>query len=141
MKTAGQLEVHEHCYIRGPHANRASGYKFSHSHADGERVHGHPDCGPASFTIDKDEWLRATGLKGGGRKKFTPEPTGEQLPIEELADWQKSFEVVLVDGPPPEESECGPGISPIQRMVQTFGMSYMVRDERPARSGPKKAAR
>jgi hypothetical protein len=136
--TAPKLEVHEHCVIGGPRAHKTWLNHITHSHVDGNRAHQHPDCGPASFTIDKDEWLKATGLRGGGRKKYTAGPTGEQLPIAELEDWQKTFEVVLVDGPPPEESTCGPGVGPIARMVQTFGMAYTVRDDR-ANPPPRRA--
>src|SRR6266487_5014440 len=101
------LEVHEHTFVSGPRAHggcyspRGTWQlsKFSHSHEGGERPHQHPNCGPAAFTIDQADWFRATGLKGGGRKTFTPGPTGEQFPIKELEDWQTSFEVVIV-GPP-----------------------------------------
>ena len=77
------LEVHEHCYLAGPHANGRD-YKFAHSHEGGEGPHYHDDgtsrTGPAARTIDRDAWLRVTGMRGGGRKVFTPRPTGAQLP-------------------------------------------------------------
>lgn len=73
------LEVHEHCIISGPRAYTAGLNKVRHSHADGDRAHSHADTGPASYTIDKDEWAAATGLRGGGRKKFTKRASGEQL--------------------------------------------------------------
>jgi hypothetical protein len=66
-----EFEVHEHSRIVG-----GSG-KVKHSHEDATAAH--PQHGPAHFTIDRDEWRRTTGLKGGGRKKFTKRPTGVQL--------------------------------------------------------------
>jgi len=127
-KPAGRraaLEVHEHCFIRGPKANKSWLYKFSHSHECGEVPHQHPDTGPASYTIDKDEWFRETGMRGGGKKKFTKEPTGEQFPIVELEEWQKSFEIVV--GPMPKgkqfENATGPGIALPLRLIKTFGMT------------------
>ena len=87
--------------------------------------HQHPDTGPACYTIDKDEWVRDTGLRGGGRKKFTKVPTGEQFPIVELEEWQKSFEIIY--GPPPKgpqyENATGPGIALPLRLVKGFGMT------------------
>jgi hypothetical protein len=77
--TGRALEVHQHAYITGPWANRVSS-SFEHSHASGQAPHRHADTGPALFTIDKDEWFRATGLKGGGRKEYTDQPFGAQLP-------------------------------------------------------------
>jgi hypothetical protein len=80
---SAHLEVHEHCFIRGNRARYAGtdASHLVHSHEGGDVPHTHADTGPASYTIDKDEWLRATGLVGGGgRKKFTDEPTGEQFP-------------------------------------------------------------
>src|SRR5690242_4202061 len=94
------LEVHKHSIISGPRS-RWSGAEIVHSHEGGDTRHQHPDCGPASYVIDKDEWLAATGLKGGGRKKFTARPTGEQLPIRELEGWQKSFEIIVCNPPHP----------------------------------------
>lgn len=127
-----QFEVHEHCYVSGPRANGAY-YKFSHSHEGGDQPHQHPNTGPASYTIDKDEWFRATGLRGGGLKKFTTRPTGEQLPWQELEAWQKTFEVVIHGDPTPELGE-GPGIAPAVRMVKQFRMRIAdVRDERRGR--------
>lgn len=122
------LEVHEHCIISGPRS-RWSGAKIVHSHEGGDARHQHPDCGPASFVIDKDEWFATTGLRGGGRKKFTARPTGEQLPIAELADWQKSFEIIVCASPanlrgPDNEFNggAGPGISPAMRMILACDM-------------------
>ena len=122
------FEIHEHCFVRGPRSR--GGYdrkgnwqtgKFSHSHEGGDVPHQHPDTGPAAYTIDKDEWSRKTGLRGGGRKKFTVKPTGEQMPIIELEDWQKSFEIHVAPPPPGHQGE-GPGIALPMRMVLGFGM-------------------
>jgi hypothetical protein len=123
------LDVHEHVFVSGPRshgmfirATQKTTAHFSHSHEGGDVPHQHPDTGPASYTIDKDEWFRATGLRGGGRKKFTAKPNGEQFQIVELEDWQKSFEIIV--GPPPKEYHGeGPGISPAARMILGFGMT------------------
>lgn len=124
--TKNRLEVHEHCIISGPRANKTWCNKIVHSHEGGSDSHQHPDTGPASYTIDKDEWLRATGLRGGGRKKFTLSATGEQLPRVELEDWQREFEVI-VGPPPPDFSGSGAGIAPVVRMILAFGMTCTVR--------------
>jgi hypothetical protein len=117
----GRFEVHEHCFIRGDRANKSWLYKFSHSHEGGDVPHQHPDTGPASYTIDKDEWFLATGLRGGGRKKFSAKPSGEQFPIVELEDWQRSFEII-VGSPPKDHQGEGPGLAPAARMILAFGM-------------------
>lgn len=77
------LEVHRHVFISGPRAGQTIVHSHEGGHSDpsGAGAHTHPDTGPARFTIDADEWARATGLKGGGKKKFTKRATGEQLPI------------------------------------------------------------
>ena len=124
-----RLEVHEHTYVSGPNANRSPCRKVVHSHADGTRPHQHPDTGPATYTIDKDEWFSKTGLIGGGRKKYTASPSGEQLPIVELEDWQRSFDIII-----DEESlerfhresaspVTGPGLAPAFRMILGHGMT------------------
>lgn len=115
-----KLEVHEHWYPKGP-----CGRRLIHSHEGGSVPHQHPDTGPGSYTIDKDEWERATGLKGGGKKKFTAKPSGEQAPIVELEDWQKSFVVVV--GSPVSSSGEGPGIALPLRMALQFGMEFEVK--------------
>jgi hypothetical protein len=131
------FEVHEHIFISGPRANgvfiqatQKTTSHCSHSHAGGSAPHKHPDTGPASYTIDKDDWSRATGMLGGGRKKFTKQPTGEQLPIADLEDWQKSFEIVVC--PPPKEFRgTGAGMAAAIRMILGFGMTVAaVRDGR-----------
>lgn len=135
-QTKTRLEVHEHCFIRGERA-RFAGLamgKLVHSHEGGDVPHQHPDTGPGSYTIDKDEWMRATGLKGGGKKRFTPKPNGEQPPIVELEDWQKSFEIIVCK-PPTEYIGEGPGIAPAARMILGFGMTVSA-----IRSGTEEAA-
>jgi hypothetical protein len=117
-----RLEVHEHCFIHGARA-RHVGSKLVHSHAGGDVPHKHPDTGPGSYTIDKDEWARVTGLKGGGRKRFTPRPSGEQFPNVELEDWQKSFEIIVCSPPPRFDGFEGPDIAPAVRMILAFGMT------------------
>jgi hypothetical protein len=122
-----KLEVHEHSYTSGPRANRP-GSKFSHSHEGGDVPHQHPATGPGCYTIDKDAWFRATGLCGGGRKKFTAKATGECLPIRELEDWQKSF-VVVVGPPTPERMGAGPDVALPARMILSFGMTCEVKEK------------
>ncbi|HXI17793.1 MAG TPA: hypothetical protein VNM48_15640 [Chloroflexota bacterium] len=90
--TSASLEVHTHSYIAGSRSG-----KVDHSHADGSRRHQHAATGPAKYTIDKDEWYATTGYKGGGRRKFTKNPVGPQLPLVELEAWQQSFKVVFCD--------------------------------------------
>jgi len=131
------FEVHEHSFVSGPRVGghyEADGKwhtgSFAHSHEGGSEPHAHPQTGPASYTIDKDEWHRATGIPvGGGRRQYTRTPTGEQMPWVELEDWQKHFEVIIAGDPKPELGE-GPGIALPERIAQTFRMSYTVRDER-----------
>jgi hypothetical protein len=126
------FEVHEHSYVSGPRTGGGYGPdgkwqpgKFQHSHDRGNVRHQHPDTGPACYTIDKDEWARVTGLRGGGRKKFTAAPSGEQLPWKDLEDWQKSFQVII--GPPtPKKWGAGPGLAPAARMILGFGMTATV---------------
>jgi hypothetical protein len=109
-------EVHEHCIIRGDRAHKTWCNKIVHSHPGGHLPHQHADTGPASFTIDKDDWFRATGLRGGGRKKFTKKPTGEQFPIVELEPWQTEFEVIYA--PPPKDWKgTGGGMATASRMI------------------------
>lgn len=118
------LEVHEHAFITGP---RARGLKprFFHSHEGGDEPHAHPDTGPACYTIDKDDWLRATGMRGGARKKFSVKPTGEQMPVVALEDWQKSFEIIVCKPTAPEMG-AGPGMALPTRMVLAHKMTIAV---------------
>lgn len=130
-----KLEVHEHSIISGPRACR--GERVIHSHAGGDAPHQHPDTGPASYIIDKDDWLRETGLSGGGRKSFTAAPTGEQLPTVELEDWQKTFEV-HVGAPPPGFQGTGGGMFTAARMI--LGSRMTVSNVVPFPSKPVRSA-
>jgi hypothetical protein len=85
----GPFEVHEHTFLSGPRAKFSPAERLVHSHEGGERPHQHAEVGPATYTIDKDDWFRLTGFRGGGKKTFTKRPSGEQLPIVELEDLAK----------------------------------------------------
>lgn len=105
------LEVHEHHYIAGPRS-RGGASKFEHSHEGGHMPHVHEDgeneTGPAARTIDKDDWFRATGLRGGGRKRFTKKPIGPQLPTIETEP--SRIDVIIVgDGGASVAGESGGG--------------------------------
>jgi hypothetical protein len=117
-----RLEVHEHCIISGPLRGLIGRNKFSHSHAGGDAYHLHPDTGPGSYTIDKDEWLYSTGLKGGGRKKFTVRPSGEQFPLVEPKDGEDSFQIIVGKPMPVFQGE-GPGVALPMRMVLASKMT------------------
>ena len=111
-------EVHEHCFISGPNANR--GMRLVHSHEGGDKPHEHADsvhrAGPGSYTIDKDAWFARTGLRGGGRKKFTPKPTGQQLPLV-VVEAPKMRIVIVGDGGAAAARGCtGAGLDPVNRM-------------------------
>lgn len=108
MTARAKLEVHEHSCIR-------STRKIVHSHEGGDVRHRHDRFGPATYTIDKDAWLAATGLRGGGRKKYTAQPTGEQLPIIEVTDLESSFDITVVGEPCAEQT--GPGLALPNRMI------------------------
>lgn len=139
-----KLEVHEHCIIRGPRANRTGawpagqGSTIEHSHDGGDVPHSHPETGPGSYTIDKDEWFRATGLKGGGRKKFTSAPTGEQFEFIARTAEESSFEVIVCDPPrPPGFTGEGGGHHAAARMVLGSRLTAVVRpadDPKPPRA-------
>lgn len=110
-------EVHEHCIISGPrHSGFLERNRIVHSHEGGDEYHTHPDCGPGSYTIDKDEWFRATGLRGGGRKKFTKAPDGEQLPYVARKPGEGEFEIHMGE-PPPGWQGTGAGLATAARMV------------------------
>ena len=126
---ARAFEVHEHRFISGPRA-RGSAWPRStlvHSHFGGEAPHKHPDTGPSSYTIDKDEWFRVTGLKGGGRKQFTPAPSGEQLPVIRPSAEESSFEIHVMD-PPPGFVGSGGGMTTAARMVLGHRLKAVVID-------------
>lgn len=129
-KPKKKLELHRHCFINGLRARQSWRHKFEHSHEGGDEPHEHPDTGPASYTIDKDDWFRATGLTGGGRKKFTVKPSGEQFPF--VATDNEPFEVILMDRPREHVGE-GPGIMLVENIAQTFKMDYTVTDLRTAK--------
>ena len=128
----GRFEVHQHAFISGPRARFAGRPEahLVHAHFGGDVAHSHPETGPASYTIDKDEWFRATGLKGGGRKKFTEEPSGEQLPVIPRTAEESRFEVIVCDPPPGHEGQEGGGLAAAARMVLAFGLTAIVKDGR-----------
>ena len=73
-KDAGGYETHDHSFISG---SRSGHVKHSH---DGPLYHEHPNTGPGAYTVDRDEWSEQTGgIKGGGKKHFTANPSGEQF--------------------------------------------------------------
>lgn len=126
-----RLEVHRHSIISGPR----NGQTIEHSH-EGPLGHQHEHCGPATYTICRDEWYRATGLKGGGVKKYTAKPKGEQLPLVDLEEW-KSFRIVTdlsgMQANCPGCARCpacgdnhkapmGGGLATAVRMVKQFGI-------------------
>jgi hypothetical protein len=123
------LEVHEHWFVSGPRAS--SPYPevrhICHSHPGGTIPHQHPNMGPASYTIDKDEWLAKTGLRGGGKKKFTAQPSGEQFAWVALTPEQNTFELHIV-GPAMRTKQYGdgPGIALPLRMILGHGMRMRV---------------
>ena len=127
----GKFEVHEHSFVRGPRA-RGSNWpdsKVAHSHFGGDVPHSHPDTGPASYTIDKDDWARATGMVGGGRKTFTAAPSGEQLKVIPRTAEESTFEIVVMDPPANFKGEGG-GMVAAARMQLAFGMRARVIDGR-----------
>lgn len=114
-KKTRTLEVHTHSYLGNDWSMRSRNPNkpdIEHAHEGGDRPHLHPDCGPATYTIDKDAWAAATGLKGGGRKKFTAAPTGPQLPLVERPPQDNTFQVIFVDEYTPGHASAG--ISPEQ---------------------------
>ncbi|HJQ55975.1 MAG TPA: hypothetical protein VJ890_03660 [Vineibacter sp.] len=134
--SAAAYEVHEHVFIDGPRSRYAGRPESMvvHSHPGGNVPHAHPQTGPACYTIDKDEWSRVTGLKGGGRKRFTKTVTGEQLPLAALESWQTQFDVVVCDPLPArhfgQDAATGPGEALPARMAMGFGMKFRVIDGR-----------
>ncbi len=125
-----KLEVHEHSYVSGPNAN-ICGRRVVHSHEGGDVPHEHEHTGPASRTIDKDEWFARTGLRGGGRKKFTAKPAGPQLATIPTAP--STYEIIVI-GKPATTGTTGPGLSIVHRLDLALGA-------KPSRArGPKEAA-
>jgi hypothetical protein len=134
-----RLEVHAHTFVSGPRANgmfiqatQKTTSEFNHSHEGGEIPHDHPDTGPSCYTIDKDQWAAMTGgLLGGGRKKFTPEPTGEQMPMRARTPEENTFEIHYCDPPADWNPKfSGGGFYAAARMVQAFRMRPVVIDHR-----------
>ena len=133
---AKTLEVHEHLYISGPYANGGA-YgpdgkwhtgKFSHSHEGGDQPHRHAETGPSGYQIDKAEWFRETGLRGGGRKKFTAKPTGIQLPAIPLTLEERTFQVII-GKPTPEQFGTGPGEALPMRLILGLKMTPTIRED------------
>jgi hypothetical protein len=77
--------------------------------------------GPACFTIDKDAWLRATGMRGGGRKKFTEGPEGPQLSAIAIPAQERRVKV-FVHPSAREVDHVGAGSATLARMVAAFGI-------------------
>lgn len=124
-----QFEVHEHTVLS---SRMSPAPKVRHSHAGGDVPHQHPNTGPATYDIDGEAWFRSTGQRRRGKKTFTTKPKGEQLPIVELEEWQKSFEIVICD-PMPGKGEPGyvgegPGVLLPMRIHHTFKMPFRVID-------------
>lgn len=117
-----RLEVHEHWYITGPNANR--GIHLVHAHEGGDQPHEHADetqrTGPGAYTIDKDEWMLRTGLRGGGRKKFVAKPLGTQLPIVVIEPPRIDIVIVGDGGAAAAGGATGPGLSAVDRMQLVF---------------------
>lgn len=121
-KTLPRYEVHGHCFITGPnsHYGGLARGRVVHSHDGGDRPHVHEDAthrtGPGAYTIDKDEWLRRTGLVGGGRKKYTVKPSGLQLPVVPVDPPQIRVFIHDDAGASVARGASGPGVAPIVRM-------------------------
>jgi hypothetical protein len=62
------------------------------------------------------------GVEGGSEKRFTASPEGEQLPVVELEDWQKRFDIHYGAMPAGFEGTGG-GHLAAARMVLRFKMS------------------
>lgn len=133
-----KLEVHEHSYIAGP---RRGG--FSHSHEGGDKPHEHVEgaveTGPGCYTIDKDEWYARTGMRGGGRKKFTVKPTGVQIPL--IAREPSKIRVFIVGdgGASVAGGGSGPGLAVVDRMVLAFGAEVESFEHVPSGAGRARA--
>lgn len=135
---SAHLEVHTHSYVSGPNATGTyqNGFctKIEHSHEGGDVPHEHPHTGPACYVIDKDRWAARTGLKGGGRKKYTNKPSGPQLPYVERTPEQDTFEIIVCDSSLRKHREQYPGAEgggayAAERMVQGHKMTPRLRIE------------
>jgi hypothetical protein len=117
------LEVHEHWIIK---SNISPSPRLIHSHFGGDAYHEHPGYGPGSYTIDKNEWLKKTGMAGERKKRFTAKPSGPQVPLIEV----EPTPFVVVMGPPsPPAWGSGPGISLPERISQSFKLPYIIKAE------------
>lgn len=137
------FEIHEHSFVSGPRAGHWSRSRVLHSHEGSSTPHEHPNTGPASYTIDKDEWARATGMVGGGRRQFTRLPSGEQIgPPIPRSEADNTFQVIYVgDGgaavargagrlkrlKPADRAQDGGGIPTAMRLIQQLRMKAVVR--------------
>lgn len=117
---SAKLEVHEHYIISGPNAHKTWLNKFSHSHEGGDKPHEHDDgvhrTGPGAYTIDKDDWFLRTGLRGGGRKKFTKKAAGQQMPLVHIEPPRIDIVIVGDGGVAAARGASGPGLDPVHRM-------------------------
>lgn len=119
-KPATKYEVHEHTWISGGKSG-----SFSHSHEGGSTPHTHPDTGPSGYVIDKAAWLRITGVPLPPEHpvpKFTPKPTGAQLPSILRSAEENSFEIHH-GAPPPDFKGQGGGMFTAARMILRFRMT------------------
>lgn len=122
MSRSVALETHEHCYITGPNSRFAGSARgrLTHSHDGGDKPHVHEDAaqrtGCGSYTIDKDEWFKRTGLRGGGHKKFTRKQTGVQMPLIAIGAPQIRVVIVGDGGAAVARGASGAGESPVVRM-------------------------
>ena len=135
-KPRARLEMHEHHFITGPLALTGAS-KFAHSHDGGEVPHEHHNdagrTGPAARTIDKDEWFAATGLRGGGRKKFTAAPSGPQFAMRRTE--APKIEIIIVgDGGASIAHGCGGTDLTLARMTKALD----ARVENVAHVGPRR---
>lgn len=105
----GAYQMHDHTILN----SRMSPLpRVVHSHVGGDRPHRHADCGPAFY--------------GYGKPTFSAKPKGEQREIVEVTDEENSFEIHIC-APLPSKGEPGyigegPGMLPIERMVNGFKM-------------------
>lgn len=112
-----RFQVHAHTRLD---ARRSPAPTITHAHAGGHDPHQHAHYGPAFYGHLRE------------KDKFVAKPTGEQLPIVELEDWQKSFEVVVCDPMPsvgqPGYIGDGPGLALPLRIARGFKMPFTVVD-------------
>jgi hypothetical protein len=125
-----QFETHEHFFVSGPRSK--SGYgkdgkwqenRIRHSHPEGNVPHTHPATGPSFY--------------GYRNPKFTKRPTGEQMEVILRTPEENTFELIITDSAL-IHGETPIGNTPIevlgfpaaQRMVDSFGLTCIIRDER-----------